>query len=183
MISWGRRTCTVLVVALLGGALALVGAPTPASGLADTCRLRQLTNTHVTNPGEPFGLQITADGRRIIFRADRKLDDHLQLFVINADGTGERQLTPHGDVVRWAPWWHPNGRSIVYASSIHGHFNYEVYLLNIETGKSARVTWSRGFDGLPVISPDGRNMIGTSKRSTDGTSQVFIADFKLPDGF
>ncbi|MCA9253999.1 MAG: PD40 domain-containing protein [Phycisphaerales bacterium] len=145
----------------------------------DGSDVRQITN-HDGYDGGPF---FSPDGSRVIFRADRRQDDHLQLFVINVDGTGEKQLTPHGDVVRWAPWWLPDGKSIVYASSIHGHFNYEVYLMNIETGRYTRVTWSRGFDGLPVISPDGKSMMWTSKRSKDGTSQVFIADFKLPEGF
>lgn len=146
---------------------------------ADGTDVRQITN----KPGYDGGPFFSPDGTRIIFRADRNQDDHLQLFVINADGTNERQLTPHGDVVRWAPWWLPDGRSVVYATSIHGHYNYEVYLLNIETGKYARVTWSGGFDGLPVISPDGKMMMWTSKRSKDSTSQIFIADFKKPDGF
>lgn len=146
---------------------------------ADGSDVRQITN-HDGYDGGPF---FSPDGKRVIFRADRNQDDHLQLFVINADGTGERQLTPHGDVVRWAPWWLPDGHSIVYASSIHGHFNYEVYMLNIDSGKYTRVTWSGGFDGLPVISPDGKSMMWTSKRSKDSTSQVFIADFKRPAGF
>lgn len=146
---------------------------------ADGTEVTQITN-HDGYDGGPF---FSPDGKRIIFRADRKGDDHLQLFVIDTNGKNERQLTPHGDVVRWAPFWHPNGRSIVYATSIHGHWNYEVYLLNIETGKYTRVTWSRGFDGLPVFSPDGKKMMWTSKRSEDQTSQVFIADFKLPEGF
>lgn len=146
---------------------------------ADGSDVRQITN----KPGYDGGPFFSPDGKRVIFRADRNQDDHLQLFVINADGTGEKQLTPHGDVVRWAPWWLPDGHSVVYATSIHGHYNYEVYLMNIETGKYTRVTWSPGFDGLPVISPDGKSMMWTSKRSKDDTSQIFIADFRKPEGF
>ncbi|MCG8405215.1 MAG: hypothetical protein MI923_08470 [Phycisphaerales bacterium] len=141
--------------------------------------VRQLTN----EPGYDGGPFYSPDGQRVIFRSDRKQDDHLQLFVINTDGSGERQLTPHGPVVRWAPYWHPNGRSIVYTTSLHGHHNYEVYLLNIDTGKYSRITHSPRFDGLPVISPDGTMLMWTSQRGESGNSQIFLADFKLPEGF
>ena len=146
---------------------------------ADGGNVRQLTNA----PGYDGGPFYSPEGQRIIFRADRRQDDHLQLFVINTDGTGERQLTRHGPVVNWAPYWHPNGRSIIYTTSIHGHYNYEVYLLNIDTGRSQRVTFSARFDGLPVFSPDGSMMMWTSQRGRTGTSQVFLADFEGPEGF
>ena len=146
---------------------------------ADGSNVRRLTHA----PGYDGGPFYSPEGQRIIFRADRKQNDRLQLFVINTDGTGERQLTRHGPVVNWAPYWHPNGRSILYTTSIHGHYNYEVYLLNIDTGRSQRVTFSARFDGLPVFSPDGSMMMWTSQRGPTGTSQVFLADFKLPEGF
>ena len=146
---------------------------------ADGTEIRQLTD-HAGYDGGPF---FSPEGQRIIFRADRNQDDHLQLFVMNTDGTGERQLTRHGPVVRWAPYWLPNGRSIVYTTSIHGHFNYEVYLLNIDTGHHQRVTHGPRFDGLPAISPDGSLMMWTSQRGPGGNSQIFLADFKLPEGF
>lgn len=145
---------------------------------SDGAEVRQLTNS----PGYDGGPFFSPEGQRIIFRADRHQNDLLQLFVINTDGSGERQLTQHGPVVRWAPYWHPNGRSVVYTTSTHGHRNYEVYLLNIDTGKSQRVTHSPRFDGLPVISPDGRLMMWTSERGKTGTSQIFIAEFTLPEG-
>lgn len=146
---------------------------------ADGSDVRQLTR----KPGYDGGPFFSPDGRRIIFRADRKGDDHLQLFVMNAHGTGERQLTRHGSVVNWAPFWLPNSRSVVYATSIHGHYNYEVYILNIDTGKNRRVTFHNGFDGLPVISADGKRMMWTSQRGRDTTSQIFLADFKAPAGY
>ena len=146
---------------------------------ADGKNVRQLVN----QPGYDGGPFFSPDGKRVIYRSDRKGDDHLQVFVIDIDGKNEKQLTPHGNIVRWAPFWHPNGKSIVYASSIHGHYNYEVYMLNIETGKHRRITYKMGFDGLPVFSPDGKWMMWTSKRGPDRTSQVFVADFELPEGF
>lgn len=146
---------------------------------ADGSGVRQLTN----KPGYDGGPFFSPDGQRVIFRADRLQDDHLQLFVINADGSGERQLTKHSSVVNWAPFWHPNGRSVVFTTSLHGHRNYEVYLLNIETGRQQRVTYRARFDGLPVFNADGSKLMWTSQRGPSGRSQVFVADFKLPEGF
>lgn len=138
--------------------------------------IRRLTN----KPGYDGGPFFSPDGKRVIFRADRNQDDHLQLFVINVDGTGERQLTAHSDVVNWAPYWLPDGKSVVFTTSLHGHYNYEVYWLNIETGSQRRITYSPRFDGLPVISPDGKKMMWTSQRGADGSSQIFVADFNAP---
>ncbi len=146
---------------------------------SDGSEVRRLTHS----PGYDGGPFFSPDGKRVIFRADRKQDDHLQLFVIDADGRGECQLTAHCDVVNWAPFWLPGGRSVVFTTSLHGHYNYEVYLLNIESGRHRRVTFSPRFDGLPVVSPDGRKMMWTSQRGPGGSSQVFIADFKRPEGF
>jgi TolB protein len=145
---------------------------------ADGSNPRQVTRAKGYDGG-PF---ISPDGRRIIFRADRRGDDLLQIFVIDIDGQNERQLTDNR-FVNWGPYWHPEGRSIIYATSRHGHDNYELYLMNVETGRERRVTHTPGFDGLPVFSPDGRRLMWTSKRGPDGTSQIFIADFTLPEGF
>lgn len=146
---------------------------------ADGGNVRQLTDA----PGYDGGPFFSPDGRRVIFRADRREDDYLQLFVIDADGRNERQLTAHGEVVNWAPYWLPGGRSVVFTTSLHGHHNYEVYLLNVETGAYRRVTHSPRFDGLPVVSPDGKRMMWTSQRGGDGSSQIFIAEFRTPPGY
>jgi tricorn protease-like protein len=133
-------------------------------------------------PGYDGGPFISPDGKRVIFRADRKQNDLLQLFVIDIDGKNEQQLTDN-DAVNWGPYWHPNGKTIAFATSLHGHHNYEVYLMHLPTQKLHRLTHAPGFDGLPVFSPDGKKLMWTSKRGPDQTSQLFIADLKLPPGF
>ena len=40
----------------------------------------------------------------------------------------------------------------------------------------------RGADVLPVFSPDGRYLLWTCRRGTDGTAQIFLAKFKMPKG-
>ena len=55
--------------------------------------------------------------------------------------------------------------------------------MNIESGAQRQVTWRARFDGLPAFNADGTQLMWTSKRSADNSSQLFIADFKLPEGF
>ena len=143
----------------------------------DGSELFQVTNTTESYNGGPF---FSPDGHQILFRSDREKKHYLQIYVIDRDGTNERQLTSNG-VVNWAPYWHPNGNVIAYTTSLHGHAHYEIYLLNIWSGKECRLTHSSCFDGLPVFSNDGTKMMWTSKRGPDNTCQVFIADFLMPE--
>ncbi len=142
---------------------------------ADGSHVRQLTHTNHCYNGGPF---FSPDGQQIIFRADRETPHHLQLFI--TDGIEEQQLT-FDEAINWAPFWHPSGEWIAYTTSIHGHHNYEIYLLHVATGKTHRITDHAGFDGLPVFSPDGSKLMWTSKRA-DGACHLFIAHFRLPEG-
>ncbi len=144
---------------------------------SDGSDVQQITKNSDCYNGGPF---FSPDGNQIIFRADRERPDYLQIYAIESDGLNERQLTAN-NAVNWAPYWHPNGTVIAFTTSLHGHRHYEIYLLNIETGKQLRLTHNSSFDGLPTFSLDGKKILWTSKRGEDQTSQVFIADFALPD--
>jgi len=145
--------------------------------------------------GGPF---FSPDGRRLCYRSDRRGDDLLQIFVselaVDAAGdiTGverEFQLTDNVHV-NWAPYWHPNGRYLIYTTSEMGHDNYEVFAIDADSGSESgttkygtrrrRVTFAPKFDGLPVFNADGSLMMWTSQRGADHSSQVWIADFVMP---
>jgi Tol biopolymer transport system component len=147
----------------------------------DGKNVRKLTNAPKCYNGGPF---FSPDGKRVIFRSDRKKKDHLQLYVINTDGTGERALTEDLNWVCWCPFWYKDGRHIVYAAADHGNPNarpnYDVYWLDVESGKKVRLTFAPGADVLPVFSPDGKKLMWTSTRDGRQPAQLYIADFVPP---
>jgi Tol biopolymer transport system component len=148
---------------------------------ADGKNIRQLTKAPNCYNGGPF---FSPDGKRVIFRSDRTKKDHLQLFVINIDGTGERALTDDQNWVHWAPYWHPDGKHIIYTAADHSNPlarpNYDLYWMNIDTGKRVRITHAPGADVLPVFSPDGRQLLWTSTRDGRQPAQLYLADFAQP---
>jgi len=146
---------------------------------ADGSGVRQLTNS----PGYDGGPFFSPDGRFIIFRSDRKKPDLLQLYIMRSDGSGQRALTDNAGV-NWCPFWHPDGRHVIYSFADYSQPgrrpNFDLYLMDVRSGRSARVTWSTAVDILPSFSPDGRKLLWTSKRRNGCKgSQLFLADFRL----
>lgn len=154
---------------------------------ADGSNVHQLTNA----PGYDGGPFISPDGKWVIFRSDRKKPEWLQLYVVGIDGKNETQLTDTTGV-NWGPYWHPTQPYIIWSSADHSdpdaRPNYDLWLARYEaaggkfTLKSpTRITDSAGADILPVFSPDGKKLMWTSTRTEDRSSQLFIADCRLPD--
>jgi len=171
----------------------------------------------VKAPGYDGGPFFSPDGKSICYRSDREGNDLLQIFVADlkfekgADGAmvpvgiqREYQLTKN-EHVNWAPYWHPSGTFLVYASSEVGHSNYEVFAVEVDRGelnkaakaatptidaskaRRQRVTKVAGADVLPVFTPDGSLMMWTAQRGplaageTKPSSQLWIAEVgRLP---
>jgi len=149
---------------------------------ADGSGARQITQAPNCYNGGPF---FSPDGKKIIFRADRQEKDRLQLYVINVDGTGEKQLTRNNTWVYWAPFWYKDSKHIIFTAADHANEfvrpNYDLYWMNIETGKMTRITYAPGQDVLPVFSPDYRKVLWTSSRDGRSSPQLYLADFTPPE--
>lgn len=143
---------------------------------ADGSDVRRLTHT----PGYDGGPFFSPDGKRIIWRRFTERGDTADIFTMNLDGSDVRRLTDFG-AMSWAPWFHPSGRYVIFTSNKLGFANFELYLVDAEgRHEPVRVTFTDGFDGLPVFSPDGTKLAWTSSRTPDGKSQIFIADWSDP---
>lgn len=140
-------------------------------------------------PGYDGGPFFSPDGKKVLYRSDRKSNDLLQVFtadlIFDAAGniTGmknEQQLTNDAKV-NWGPFWHPQGKHIIYASSGETHTNYDLWLMRADGSHKTRITFDANADVLPVFSPHGKYVIWSSKRN-GLTTQVYVAKFKFPPG-
>jgi Tol biopolymer transport system component len=130
-----------------------------------------------TVPGYDGGPFFSPDGKRIIWRRFDEAGLIADVRTMNLDGSDERQITDFG-AMSWAPYIHPSGRYVLFASNKLGFENFEVFMVDIDGKKEpVRVTYSDGFDGLPVPSPDGTQLAWTSSRSGGREGQIYLAQW------
>jgi len=140
---------------------------------ADGSGVRRLTNV----PGYDGGPFFSPDGKRIIWRRFDTSGLLADVWTMNLDGTDQRQITDFG-AMSWAPYIHPSGRYIIFSSNKLGFENFELFLVDIDgTKEPVRVTYSDGFDGLPVPSPDGTRLAWTSNRGGGREGQIYLAQW------
>ncbi|MFL5871655.1 MAG: hypothetical protein ACJ75R_11265 [Solirubrobacterales bacterium] len=108
------------------------------------------------------------DGERLAFMSAepeaRGINPNYDVFVVNRDGTGLRQLTD------WAgedgfPAWSPDGTSIAFASR-HGTSatgRYTIYAMRAD-GSAKRRLLSGISGAYPVWSPDGKTIMFSGSR-------------------
>ena len=140
---------------------------------ADGTGQRRLTDV----PGYDGGPFFTPDGSRIVWRRFDAQGLIADVWTMKPDGSDQKQITDFGSM-SWAPYVHPSGEYIIFASNKLGFENFELFIVDAE-GRTApvRVTYSDGFDGLPVPSPDGNTLAWTSSRSGGSAGQLFLAQW------
>ncbi|UCG88627.1 MAG: PD40 domain-containing protein [Gemmatimonadota bacterium] len=162
----------------------------------DGTNLKQLTST-VGYDGGPF---FSPDGSMIVYRSwhptspDEVADyrrllaqglirpSQMEVWVMNADGSDQRQVTSLGHA-NFAPFFHPDGRRIIFSSNHEtGERDFNLYLIGVDGTGLTQVTHHADFDGFPMFSSDGTKLVFASNRygSVPGETNIFIADWVEP---
>jgi Tol biopolymer transport system component len=97
------------------------------------------------------------DGRRIAFKSRR--DGNNELYVMNADGSGETRLTISPSISEGQPAWSPDGTRLLYRQTPDNPITQNADLWQIDVnpaGPNARPVLQRtGDERYPSWSPDG----------------------------
>jgi Tol biopolymer transport system component len=134
---------------------------------------RRLTHA----PGYDGGPFFSPDGQRIIWRRFDPSGMNADIYTMKTDGSDVRRVTDFQSI-SWAPFYHPSGEYVIFTSNKLGFSNFELFIVDAEGKREPiRVTFTDGFDGLPVFASDGRKLSWASGRTEDGTPQIFIADW------
>jgi Tol biopolymer transport system component len=128
----------------------------------------------------PGGFQSTAVAAnafkgKIVFHSNR--DGDYEIFAMNADGSGQTQLT-HNETNEFDPTWSPDGKRIAFTSfPIDFSGDGELFVMNADGSGLTQITDNAAQDFGPVWSPDGQRLAFTSDRS--GGSEIYSMN---PDG-
>jgi len=114
------------------------------------------------------------------------------IFVMSADGKGERQLTdregapPEGESVFWQidPAWSPDATKIAFASARTG--SPHVYVMHADGTGTKQLTSGKGNDTHPTWSPDGKSIAFVRDEdiyamSSDGANPHRISDINAQE--
>jgi Tol biopolymer transport system component len=140
---------------------------------ADGSNVRRLTKA----PGYDGGPFFSPDSQRIVWRRFDESGMNADVYTMKTDGSDVHRVTDFKSM-SWAPFYHPSGKYIIFTSNKLGFENFELFIVDAEgTKEPVRVTFTPGFDGLPVFSPDGKKLCWTTNRGAEGKSQLWLANW------
>lgn len=168
--TWSRDTRKIAYASRLGAASDSFEIFTINSDGSGPTRL---TNNSFTDDKPSF----SPDGTRIVFRSTRPdiLDGepfaNSDLYLINADGTGEQRLTTNPGIDR-EPAFTPDGR-ILYSQEMPGNVSGIFRICRINSDGSGLTPLTTGpEDARPASSRDGSRIVFTARR--DGNNEIFV---------
>ncbi|HVH40455.1 MAG TPA: LpqB family beta-propeller domain-containing protein [Gemmatimonadaceae bacterium] len=118
----------------------------------DGLNMRWLTRT----PGMEREPAWSPDGARILFSAIDASSEHIDIWVVNVDGSGLTNLTAAlGEDLtnKRNPAWSPDGSRIAFVAAREGQ--HKVWTMNADGSGAAPLTVDFGFDQSPSWSPAG----------------------------
>lgn len=149
--------------------------------------------------GYDGGAFFSPDGTKLVFRASRPTTPEAQtkyrdllatnlvepnemdIYTCNIDGTELTKVTNLGRA-SWAPFFHPDGKRILFSTNHHTEKGYpfNLFIINTDGTNLEQVTFDNQFDAFPMFSYDGKKLIFASNRVNGGTraTNLFIADWK-----
>ncbi len=152
-----------------------------------------------TELGYDGGAFFSPNSKKLVFRASRPKTDadqkdykdllmqglvaptEMEIYTCNIDASNMKQIT-HLGKANWAPYYHPDGKRIVFSSNHQSNRGYQfnIFMINEDGTNLKQITYDKTFDSFPMFSPDGKKISFSSNRFNGGgyDTNIFVADWK-----
>ncbi|WP_343216871.1 Tol-Pal system beta propeller repeat protein TolB [Kistimonas asteriae] len=141
-----------------------------------TKKLTQVTR-HFAIDNEPAWMP---DGKSLVFTSNR--GGSAQIYQIPATGGDARRLTFEGRFNARAKVF-PDGQSIAMVHKGKGQSDYNIAVLDLESGRTRTLT-SMPFEDSPAVAPNGKMLIYSAQDGQQGVLGIISADgqvsYRLP---
>jgi hypothetical protein len=158
-----------------------------AYSAADGLRVIDLSTGQSSSLGtDGYNLIWSPDSTQILYTTT------FNLYVINADGTGNQKIETGSTQVISSVGWLPDNQTIVYGAMGGDGFTYTTY--NLPSGETKKLFSFQNKAGYGAISPDGQWIVFSDKvfgaqnwgifiARLDGTERKLVADPGVPTAF
>ena len=116
----------------------------------------------------------SSDCSRIVYMM--QIGSNYDIYMMQSDGTGIQRLTTNAARDGF-PQFSPDDSRIIFQTTRYV-WNYQLALLDLNTGEISRITYSNQSDEAPTWSPDGRFILYDSQNYSLGTRSLYALDFE-----
>ncbi len=102
--------------------------------------------------------KVSADGTKVLF-VSSVTQFGMNLYVMNTDGSGIRQLTNVGTDDFWANSFSPDGTKVLFLRRPTENESTQIYTINVDVTGLTRLNADLQIDNDPIFSPDGTKII------------------------
>jgi Tol biopolymer transport system component len=128
-------------------------------------------------------VSVSPDGKRIAFT--RQVDGALDLYVMNADGSGERKITDTPDWQEGAPFFLPDSKTLTTRAWSRATYGTRrptpmtIFTIDVDTGERIQRTHDDWMNWAPYPAPDGRHYVFVRPLLDNPSNwEIFLGDLE-----
>ncbi len=114
------------------------------------------------------------DGTKIVYASNES--GSMNLYIMNADGSNQHQLTHTDGVYNGGPFFSPDGSKIIYRADRKSPHYLQIYLLDLKGGGEQQITDNDAVNWAPYWHPDGDKIAFTTSLHGHDRYEIYLFD-------